>query len=139
MDYAQFIDYFNQHDRFSVAGGMRLTQLALDEAEVQMQMDGDSLNFMGTLHGGAMATLADTAAGCAALSRGQLCVTLSANLQYVRPARKGRVTARARQIHHGRTLGVCEVRIYDEQEQLLCTGTYSMFIRSEPVTLPETE
>ena len=27
MDYARFIDYFNQHDRFSVSGGMRLTQL----------------------------------------------------------------------------------------------------------------
>ena len=38
------------------------------------------------IHGGAMATLADTVAGCCACSKGGNCVTASSSMEFLRPA-----------------------------------------------------
>jgi acyl-CoA thioesterase len=60
---------------------------------------------MGTLHGGAISTLADVTAGISIISFGKLCLTLNANINYVKPAKQGKIKAVANVLHRSRQIG----------------------------------
>ncbi|MFI8104512.1 PaaI family thioesterase [Streptomyces sp. NPDC086023] len=73
-------------------------------------------NPMGTVHGGYLATLLDSALGCAVLSRlpaGTAYTTAQLNVHMIRPVtaatRKLRATGTA--VHVGRTIGTAEARV----------------------------
>ena len=128
MDYKRFIESFNKSDNFSVNNRMKLVALELGYAEVEMEVDESLYNCMGSLHGGAMATLADVAGGTAIASHGVMCVTLNANINYIRPVTGGKVTAIAKVQHIGKQTGISEVKLINEGKTI-CMGTYTMFIR----------
>jgi uncharacterized protein (TIGR00369 family) len=79
----------------------------------------------------------DNAAGVRVMSFGVKCVTASGSFHYVKGVSSGKVTAVAQQVHHGRQLRVCDVKIYDEQKVLAATCTYSMFITGVPAEATE--
>lgn len=128
MDYKKFIENFNKSDKFSVHNGMRLVTLEPGYAEVEMEVNENLYNCMGSLHGGAMATLADVAGGTAIASHGVVCVTLNANINYIRPVTGGKVTAIATVQHLGRQTGISEVKLVQEG-RTVCMCTYTMFIK----------
>jgi uncharacterized protein (TIGR00369 family) len=68
-------------------------------------------NPMGTVHGGILCDLADAAMGFAfasTLGPGESFTTLELKINYFRPVFEGRLTASARVVHRGRTVGVVE-------------------------------
>ena len=83
MDYEKFIEYFNEHDVFSRESGIRLKKIGDGFAEAELDFSSRRANFMGTMHGGALFTMADVAAGSALLSHGSLCVTLNLSLIHI--------------------------------------------------------
>ena len=133
MDLKAFQDYFNQNDQFSVRSGVRLTHLQEGYAEAEIDFSPEVCNLMGTMHGGAYYTLADVAAGCAIIPYGKICVTLSTDMHYLRPASGGTVTAYATVLQHGGRIGVCSVEIKDRAGELLCSGTITMYITSKNI------
>ncbi|HPK54113.1 MAG TPA: PaaI family thioesterase [Smithellaceae bacterium] len=134
MNYAHFVEYFNQNDRFSIHNGMKILKMAEGYAEAELDYSKGNQNFMGTLHGGALSTLADIAAGTSIISFGKMCVTLNANVNYVRPARHGKIKAIAKAVHCSRQMGTSEVRIYNEDNGLVCYCSYVMFITNKDAT-----
>ncbi|NLW92524.1 MAG: PaaI family thioesterase [Syntrophomonadaceae bacterium] len=139
MDYERFREHFNQNDVFSMNNGMKILKMEKGYAEAEFDYEPNHQNFMGTLHGGALSTLADITAGVSIISFGKLVVTLNANINYVKPAKKGKIRAVATAVHRSRQIGSCEVRIYDEEETLLCFCSYIMFITAKDVVLPTAE
>jgi uncharacterized domain 1 len=137
MDLEQYKAYFNKNDRFSIACGMRLTDIREGYARVEMTLDENGMNYMGTMHGGLLYTMADVAAGTAVVSRGKQGVTLSANTDYIRPAHRGKVTAVARVIAFGRTICRTQVDIHGQDGTLYAKSSITMFITDKDVTLPE--
>ncbi len=135
MDHQNFIDYFNSHDRFSIENGICLTKLGEGFAEAELYFDPACTNFMGTMHGGALFTLADVVAGTALLHHGSLCVTLSSSINYIRPSSSGKLRAVAHETHCGSKIGVCDVTIFNEGNHVVCTCTYTMYMTGKP--LPE--
>lgn len=133
MDHQKFIDYFNGHDQFSIESGVRLTKLGQGFAEAEMDFSSKRTNFMGTMHGGALFTLADVVAGTALLSHGSLCVTLSTSINYIRPASSGKLRAVAHETHCGAKIGVCDVTIFNEGNHVVCTCTYTMYMTGKPL------
>ena len=93
----------------------------------------DRTNFMGTMHGGALFTLADVAAGTALISHGSLCVTLNSAINYIRPTSGGKLKAVAREMHCGAKIGVCDVTIFNEGNHVVCTCTYTMYMTGKPL------
>lgn len=90
-------------------------------------------NTIGLLHGGAAATLLDTAMGCAIstlLPAGQGAVTLDLKLTYLRPlsVRSGLITAEGKVIKLGRQTSYAEGFVRDGNGKLAvhATGTFSM-------------
>jgi uncharacterized protein (TIGR00369 family) len=80
------------------------------------------------LHGGVIATLADTVASCAVLSIapvGVITPTLEMKINFLRPATmaSGILTAEGRLISSGRTTALAEARISDAQGRQISHAT----------------
>ncbi len=128
MDYKEFWEYFNRTDAFSAQNGMKILKVEEGYAEAELDYSPKHCNFMGTFHGGALSTLADITAGLSIISFGKLVVTLNANVNYVKPAKLGKIRAFATAVHRSRQIGTSEVRIHDEDDNLVCYCSYVMFI-----------
>ncbi len=95
---------------------IRLNRMHRDGVTLECPVRKDLHNVIGGLHGGAAATLADTAAGFAIqreLGGGQPITTVEMKINYFRPVAEGKLRARARVIRLGSTLCVAMVDLSD--------------------------
>ncbi len=117
----------NAPHQFSKSIGITVTQVEPGLARGVFQPGPDSLNPHGILHGGVLATLADTVSGCCACSTGGTCVTSSCSLEFLRPA-LGELFCEATPKKLGKKLSVIQAVISDSQGKTVATGTYSFFM-----------
>lgn len=106
--------------------GARLARVEPGEVDVQLDVGPQHLNLFGTMHGGLIATLADTATGLAmltALEAGTTHVTTSLGVAFLAPGRAGPVTARGRVLKRGRRFGYAEADVVDAAGALLARAT----------------
>jgi len=83
------------------------------------------------VHGGALYTLADNAAGIAAHSDGRSYVTQSGSLHFLSNRPHGLIRAEGRVRRRGRSTVLAEVDITAEDGTLLATGQFSYFCVGE--------
>ena len=91
------------------------------------------LNPMGTVHGGWIATILDSAMACAVhstLSAGQIYTTTAMTINYVRPlfADSGAVRCEATAIYSGARMATSEGRLLDSRGRLIAHGTEGCMI-----------
>jgi uncharacterized protein (TIGR00369 family) len=91
------------------------------------------LNPGGFLHGGALATLVDSAATFAIMTApanaaGRPGVTTDLNISYLAPTREGSVTAEARAIKVGRTLAFADVEVRRADATVVAIGRITKFM-----------
>jgi uncharacterized protein (TIGR00369 family) len=101
---------------FGTRLGMRLVELGEDRAVVALPHDDGNSNSAGILHGGAIGSLADMAAGVAVtLGSGSEpppgATTVSMTIDFVDGARGEEVEARATVLRGGGSLCFCEVEV----------------------------
>ena len=84
-------------------------------------------NPYGMVHGGAIYTLADNAAGTAAHSDGRYYVTQTSALHFLRNQARGTVRAAAYVRHRGKSTVLTAVDITGEGGKLLATGEFTFF------------
>jgi acyl-CoA thioesterase len=99
----------------------------LDYSKFRMDGRPDLLNPHGMIHGGALYTLADNAAGYAAHTDGRRYVTQTSSFHFLRNQGGGVVHAEGRVIHRGRTTCLTAVEITSEDGTLLATGEFTFF------------
>lgn len=133
MDIQAFLEYFHRTDALSREMGIHVRSLSAEGAEAEMEISEHEKNYMGMLHGGAFFTIADVVAGLCVSYYGEQCVTLSSNLNYLKAATSGKIIARSSLSRRGRKICVCEIRIVSEEEVLLCTGTFTMYMTGIPI------
>src|SRR5438067_446338 len=76
-----------------------------------MEVDERHHNPMGTLHGGVYCDLADAAMGYAygaTLGEGEVCTTVELKINFLHAVRKATLTAEARVVKAGKTIGFIE-------------------------------
>jgi uncharacterized protein (TIGR00369 family) len=108
--------------------GVRLAAIEPGRCRIELQTDERHLNSNGTLHGGILAELADAAMGyayAANLAEGENCATIELKLNFLRPAWKTVVSANARVVQQGRTLGLVECDLLDADGRLLARASGS--------------
>jgi uncharacterized protein (TIGR00369 family) len=114
--------------------GARLGRVEAGAVEVELDLGPQHLNLFGTMHGGLIATLADTATGLAMLTTleaGTTHLTASIGVTFLAPGQAGTVTARGRVLKHGRRFGYAEADVVDEAGNLLARATATFTILPE--------
>jgi 1,4-dihydroxy-2-naphthoyl-CoA hydrolase len=112
--------------------GIEFTAVGDDYLEARMPVDHRTQQPMGLLHGGASVALAETMGSVAAMScldeTKQYCVGLEINANHIRSARSGFVKGITKAIHIGKKTQVWEIRITNEQEELVCISRITMAV-----------
>ena len=118
----------NTPHQFSYENGILLTDVEPGYARGELTVGPNSINPHGNVHGGALATLADTVGGCCACSKGGSCVTANCTLEFLRPATGPRIVCEATPKKMGRILSVIQVVLTNDQNVVVATGTYTFFM-----------
>lgn len=120
--------------------GIRLMEIGDCHALMAVDIDERHRNYLGGVHGGLIATLADTACFFPRplLPSGQAATTVNLNVSFLRPAAVGdRLTARSELLHLGRRTASLAVKVIDRQNRLVAHGTATLLLltlASAPVT-----
>ena len=94
-------------------------------ASLSMDARPELERFGGIIHGGALASLVDTASAFAVLSTlaaGEQTVTVDLTLHYLKPASGGKLSAHARVLRAGRRLATVSVEVTNESGALVVTA-----------------
>jgi acyl-CoA thioesterase len=111
----QYADRMVAHDAASRALGIAIEIPAAGEAVARMEVVGTMINGFGVCHGGYLFTLADTAFAFACNAYGRVAVAAGASIEFLRPVEVGeRLEAHAVEQHRGRTRGIYDVTIRDQ-------------------------
>ncbi len=104
---------------------MELVKVDHEGSVVRLKSDHKHKNILGTIHGGALASLADSACSLSLapyLKEGETMITISLHVDYIATGSKGDLTGQGKVIHRGRRLIRAEAVITDEEERLIAKG-----------------
>ena len=112
--------------------GMQVTEIGEDHVRGTMPVDARTKQPFGLLHGGASVALAESLGSLAAnlvidVDK-EMAVGLDINANHVRAVTSGIVTGTARVVHLGRSTQVWEIRIEDEDANLVCISRLTMAV-----------
>ncbi|WKZ60997.1 MAG: hotdog fold thioesterase [Cyclobacteriaceae bacterium] len=112
--------------------GIVFTAIGEDYIQATMPVDHRTHQPYGLLHGGASVALAETlgsvAAHCCIDTTIQYCVGLDINANHVKGIKQGTVTGITKPIHIGKRTHVWEIRITNEQNELICISRITMAV-----------
>jgi len=125
---------FFENDRFADLSNIEVVSIAPGKASAQMEVQEMHLNGVGTVHGGALFTLADFTFALAANSHGTVTVAINANISYLKAVSKGLLTAEARELSGGGRIASYTVDIYDESRDLVAVFQGMAYRKREKIT-----
>ena len=102
--------------------GFRLEDAEIGRAKLRMKVQPRHMQIHGVVHGGVLASLADTAAGLAlylALPRGSRAATVEMKINFLEPVHDGTVFAEARILRQGKYLAVLECDLTDDRGKMV--------------------
>lgn len=117
----------NRSNPFVQLIGAEIVEVLPDRARLRLAIRPETLNPHGLVHGGALFTLADNAAGCAASTDGRAYVTQGGDIHFLRTQAAGTVTAEARVAHRGRSTVLVEVSLFGEEDRLMAAASFTYF------------
>lgn len=128
------INKFNLHCMVSHIG-IEFTEVGTNYICGKMPVDERTKQPLGLLHGGANVALAETLGSMAANlcvdSSTQYAVGLDINANHLKSARSGYVYGRAEAIHLGRTTQVWEIKITNDDNELVCISRLTMAVMTK--------
>jgi 1,4-dihydroxy-2-naphthoyl-CoA hydrolase len=112
--------------------GIEFLEVGEDSLTARMPVDRRTIQPAGLLHGGASVVLAETLGSVAASlcldPQRKTCVGLEINANHVRAVRDGFVTGVATPIHVGNSTQLWQIRITNQQGQLVCISRLTLAV-----------
>jgi len=105
--------------------GLELGEIGNGEVSIYLDVRPELKQNQGVVHGGAVASLIDTASAFAVLTQietHERVTTTDLTIHYLRPITAGRMTARARTVRGGRRLFVLSVEVTNDDGLLIATA-----------------
>ena len=105
--------------------GLELGDFSDGQVSVHLRVREELLQNQGVVHGGAIASLIDTASAFAVLSQialNEKVTTTDLTIHYLRPITSGRMTATAQVVRGGRRLFVLSVDVRSDRDVLVATA-----------------
>ena len=85
----------------------------------------------GVLHGGVLASIADSACAVAAISRvypASYATTINLQLAYLKPVREGRFRAEGKCLRAGKNVLFSQAQVFDDREALVCSASSQLLV-----------
>lgn len=115
--------------------GIEIVEMTADKVVATMPVHDPTRQPFGILHGGASVALAETVASIGSWNlidqENQIAVGLEINANHIRSKRDGLVTATGIPVHRGKSTMVWDIRITDEQNELICISRCTVAIRNQ--------
>ncbi len=112
--------------------GIKFTECSENSLTATMPINDKTRQPFGILHGGASVTLAETigtfASSLVIDTNEFICVGLEINANHLRPASSGEVKAVCIPIHLGNKTHVWDIRLYNDQEKIVCISRFTVAI-----------
>jgi 1,4-dihydroxy-2-naphthoyl-CoA hydrolase len=112
--------------------GIQFTAIGEDFIEATMPVEPRTHQPFGLLHGGASVVLAETLGSVAATlcvdQAKSFCVGLEINANHLKGVRTGYVTGTTKPIHVGKKTQVWEIKIRNEQNEMVCVSRITMAV-----------
>ena len=124
------IEMFKDKERknlFATYNHIEMVMVEEDHAVFRLNIQPESKNSYGMVHGGALYTMADDAAGAAVHSDGRYYVTQNGDLHFLKNQPGGTIRAEGRVRRRGKATCLAVVDITNEDGELLATGDFSYF------------
>ena len=124
----KMMHYINNARGYARHSGITVTKVGENYCEGELAITPDSCNHLGIVHGGCLATLADTVAGVAACSTGQGTVTINYGFSFLRPATGKVIRCVAEPEKAGRQVQVFRCSLYNDENKLVASGQFTFFM-----------
>jgi len=105
--------------------GLELGEIKYDQVSIHLDTRAELKQNQGVIHGGAIASLIDTASAFAVVTRlapDERVTTTDLTIHYLRPVTEGRLTATARIVRAGRRLFVLSIDVANKDGVLIATA-----------------
>lgn len=117
---AEIVNLMLQNDAFSKWMHLEVIEINEGSCTLQMTVNDEMLNGFFITHGGISYSLSDSALAFASNSRGNKCVSIETSISHLRPTKTGDILkAVAVEKHRGKTIGVYEVTVYNQDEKVI--------------------
>lgn len=131
LDFCQtLLEHVNTPGGFPPHINCRLTTLLPDgTAEGELTIGSETLNGWGTVHGGALAAMADTITGAGVIAATQsVCVTVCYSMNFLQPGTGSKIFCHARMERKGRHICVMHADLTDGQDELVATSEFTFSV-----------
>lgn len=116
----EIVDLMLRFDHFSEWMNVSVDELEPGHCVLSCTTKKDMLNGFGILHGGITYSLSDSALAFASNSYGYKCVSIETSISHLRPVRiDTALKVICSEIHRGKTIGIYNVDIWDDQQALV--------------------
>jgi uncharacterized protein (TIGR00369 family) len=122
-----------------VVATLAIDGVSVNAGEVVFAMDPAEFHYntLGSVHGGVIATILDSAAGCAVhstLAKGQTYTSIDLSVKYLRPVttKTGRMQAVGTVLTRGSRTALAQARLIDARDRLLAFATSTCLISDRP-------
>lgn len=112
-------EFFSRNDRFASHCGIELLEAGPGYARASMIIQPFHINGAGTVHGGAIFTLADFVFAAASNSHGQLALAVDTHISFIKAVYDGVIYGEAEELAASGRLGNYLVRLTDDKHRLI--------------------
>ncbi len=127
------LTFFQKNDKFACHSGIELLEISEGRAKAVMKIRKHHLNAVGSVHGGAIFTLADFVFAVASNSHGTVAVAINVSISYMKAANKGNLFAEANEVAINPKLASYAVNVTDDQGNLIAVFQGMVYRKKEPI------
>lgn len=130
-DWVAFVLPFINNCPYFKHVNMKIVDLKYGESFLEVDIEHKHLQAYGSVHGGVYSALIDATGWWAAFTQvegNNNAFTVEMKLNYLSSAKSGKFLAHGRCIKLGKTLGLAEASIQDENDKLLAHGTVTVMV-----------
>ena len=125
--------FFAEHDLFARYVGIELLEVDPGMARARMKIEPHHFNGAGTVHGGAIFTLADFVFAVASNSHGTMAMGINTSISYVKAALGGTLYAEAEEQSRNHKLATYTVNVIDDSGDLVALFQGMVYLKKGPI------
>lgn len=128
------IDRITKENNYIKNLGIELIEYREGYAKGRMKVTENNVNPYGSVHGGALYSLADTISGFAAASYGTYASTVSGNMNFISPAIDTKyVICEAKEVRQGKKISLYNVELFNDEGKILDNGSFIFYMLNKKV------